>query len=158
MKKLIASVLIFSMLTAMSITAFAAEINQDSASKESKAVITTTISPSYTVSIPEDVSVTFNATETMFGSIEVTQAQIEPDKQIVVSLTTDGELINQTDNTKTIPYTVENENGVFTSGTYLAVGDKTDLTINITQEGWDQAAAGSYADTVTFKVSYESIG
>ena len=162
MKKLIASILTLSMLAVLSTTAFAAEINQDSPSKESEAVITTTIAPTYTVSIPEDVSVTFNDTETNWGSIEVTQAQIEPNMQIEVSLTADNAdstlvLVNQADETKTIPYTVNDENGIFSSGTYLATGDKTELTINITQDNWNQAAAGSYEDTVTFTVSYEAM-
>ena len=114
-----------------------------------------TVAPTYAVSIPEDVSVTFNDTETSWGSIEVTQAQIEPNMQIEVSLTAGNTLINQADNTQTLPYTVNSEDGVFTSGTYLAAGDKTDLTISITREDWNQAAAGAYEDTVTFTVSYE---
>ena len=56
-----------------------------------------------------------------------------------------------------IPYTINDASGdVFTSADYLAVGDKTDLTINITQDDWNKAAAGAYADTVTFTVSYEN--
>ena len=159
MKKIIASVLALSLLAAVSTTAFAAEINQDSDPKTSEAKITTSIAPTYTVSIPEDTSVAFNATETQFGSIEITQAQIDPNMQIKVSLDSENDaLINQTDNTKTITYTVNDENGVFTSGTYLAAGDKTDLTINISQEDWNKAYAGSYEDTVIFTVSYEAIG
>mgnify|MGYP002562525377 CR=1 FL=1 len=162
MKKLIASILALSLLAAVSTTAFAAEIDQDDDPKTSKAEITTSITPAYVVSIPDNTSVAFNATQTSFGSIEVIKAQIEPDKQIKVSLTADTadgsfNLVNSADETKAIPYTVNDSNGAFSSGTYLAAGDKTDLTINITQEDWNQAAAGSYEDTVIFTVSYEAI-
>ena len=37
---------------------------------------------------------------------------------------------------------------------YLAEGDKTDLTIKITQDDWNKAAAGHYGDTVIFDVAY----
>lgn len=157
MKKLIAFLITAVLLTAASTTAFAAEINQDDSDpKTSQATVTTSIAPTYTVSIPEDVSVAFNDISTEWGSIEVTQAQIDPDKQIVVSLAA-GALKNSADSTKTIPYTVNDANGVFTEAAYLAKGDKTDLTINITADDWNKAYAGSYSDTVTFTVSYESI-
>ena len=163
MKKLIASILTLSLLAAMSATAFAAEIDQDDTPQSSQAVITTSIDPTYLVSIPENTAVPFNATETSFGSIEVIKAQIEPDKQIRVSLTADTAdgalaLVNQEDETKTIPYTVNDANGVFSSEVYAKDGDKTDLTIHITQDDWNKAAAGSYEDRVIFTVSYEAIG
>lgn len=157
MKKLIAALLSLSMLAAMSTTALAAEIDQDDDPQALDAVITTSIAPTYTVTIPADTTVPFNAQQTSFGTIEVASAQIEPNKQIKVSLETDGALINQADNTKTIPYTVNDENGVFSSAVYAKAGDKTDLTIHITQDDWNKAYAGSYSDTVTFTVSYESM-
>lgn len=154
MKKLIASALALAMCCAMAVPAYAATINQGSDPKTSNAEITTSIAPTYTVTIPDSVEVEFNATQTQFGSIEVTQAQIDPDKQIVVSVTSGEALINQTDNTKTLPYTIEDGNGEFTSAAYLAEGDKTDLTVNITEDDWNAAYAGDYSDTVTFTVAY----
>ena len=108
MKKLIASIRALSLLAATSTTAFAAEIDQDDDPKTSKAEITTSITPTYVVSIPDNTSVAFNATQTSFGSIEVIKAQIEPDKQIKVSLTADTadgsfNLVNSADETKAIP-------------------------------------------------------
>lgn len=154
MKKLIASVLAFSLLATLSTTAFAAEINQDSDPKTAAAQVSTNIAPTYTVTIPESVEVDFNATETEFGSIKIEQAQIAPDKQIVVSVAAGEALVNQEDNTKTLPYTIEDENGEFTSAAYLSEEDKTDLTISITEDDWNSAYAGDYRDTVTFTVSY----
>ena len=150
MKKLFAIVLSFALLMSLSVTAFAANTTGGDAD------ITTSIAPTYTVTIPADVNVTFNATETAFGTIEVTASQIHPDKCIKVALATDKELNNAIDNTKVIPYAIKDSEGVeFNSATYLTEGDKTELSIHITADDWNAAYAGDYSDTVTFTVSYE---
>ena len=150
MKKLFAIVLTFALLMSLSVTAFAANTTGGEAD------ITTSIAPTYTVTIPADVNVAFNATETAFGTIEVTAAQIHPNKCIKVALATDNELNNAIDNTKVIPYAIKDSTGAtFTSATYLTEGDKTELSIHITADDWNAAYAGDYSDTVTFTVSYE---
>ena len=150
MKKVFAIVLTFALLMSLSVTAFAENTTGGDAD------ITTSIAPTYTVTIPADVNVQFNATETAFGTIEVTASQIHPDKCIKVALTTDGELNNAIDNTKVIPYAIKDSTGAdFTSATYLTEGDKTELSICITADDWNAAYAGDYSDTVTFTVSYE---
>ena len=153
MKKFLAFTLAIMMIATMSVTAFAA----DTDTKTTDTNITTSVAPTYTVTIPANTTVTFNATETSFGSIEVDAAQIHPDKCIKVALTYDGKLENSIDNSKVIPYVINAGDAEFTSATYLAAGDKTDLTINITQDDWNKAYAGDYSDTVTFTVSYETI-
>ena len=150
MKKLFAIVLTFALLASLSVTAFAANTTGGEAD------ITTSIDPTYTVTIPADVNVAFNATETAFGTIEVTASQIHPDKCIKVALATDKELNNAIDNTKVIPYAIKDSEGAeFTSATYLTEGDKTELSIHITADDWNAAYAGDYSDIVTFTVSYE---
>ena len=150
MKKLFALILTVALLLSLSVTAFAANTTGG------KADITTSIDPTYTVTIPADVNVAFNATETAFGTIEVAASQIHPDKCIKVALTTDNELNNAIDNTKVIPYAIKDSTGAaFTSATYLTEGDKTELSIHITADDWNAAYAGDYSDTVTFTVSYE---
>ena len=150
MKKLFAVILTVSLLMSLSVTAFAANTTGGEAD------ITTSIAPTYTVTIPADVNVQFNATETAFGTIEVEASQIHPDKCIKVAIVTDKELNNAIDNTKVIPYAVKDSEGeAFTSATYLTEGDKTELSIHITASDWNAAYAGDYSDTVTFTVSYE---
>lgn len=156
MKKLIAFLMAAVLLTAASTTAFAAEINQDSDPKTSEATVKTSIAPTYTVSIPESVKVSMNETQKAWGSIEVKHAQIDPNWVIKVDLACDGTLNNLADNTKTIPYSVEDTNGIFTTASYLKAGDSTALTIKIAQSDWNKAYAGDYSDTVTFTVSYVS--
>lgn len=150
MKQVFAIVLTFALLASLSVTAFAANTTGGEAD------ITTSIAPTYTVTIPADVNVQFNATETAFGTIEVTASQIHPNKCIKVALATDKELNNAIDNTKVIPYAIKDSEGAeFTSATYLTEGDKTELSIHITADDWNVAYAGDYSDTVTFTVSYE---
>ena len=150
MKKLFALILTVCLLASMSVTAFAENTTGGDAD------ITTSIAPTYTVTIPADVNVAFNATETDFGKIEVAASQIHPDKCIKVALATDKELNNAIDNTKVIPYVIKDGEGAeFTSATYLTEGDKTELSIHITVDDWNAAYAGDYSDTVTFTVSYE---
>ena len=150
MKKLFALILAVVIMATMSVTAFAVNTTGGEAD------ITTSIAPTYTVTIPADVSVDFNATETDFGAIEVTDSQIHPDKCIKVTLDTDNKLENSIDNTKVIPYAIKDSEGSdFTSSTYLTEGDKTELSIHITADDWNAAYAGDYSDTVTFTVSYE---
>ena len=150
MKKLFALILTVAMLATLSVTAFAVNTTGGDAD------ITTSIAPTYTVTIPADVNVAFNATETAFGTIEVTAAQIHPDKCIKVELTFDGKLENSIDATKVIPYAIKDSQGAaFTSATYLTEGDKSELSIHITADDWNAAYAGDYSDTVTFTVSYE---
>ena len=150
MKKLFALILAVVMIATMSTTAFAANTTGGSTT------ITIDIAPTYTVTIPADVNVQFNATETAFGAIEVTASQIHPNKCIKVELTSDGKLENSIDATKVIPYAIKDSTGAaFTSATYLTEGDKTELSIHITANDWNAAYAGEYSDTVTFTITYE---
>ena len=150
MKKVFAVVLTFALLASLPVTAFAENTTGGDAD------ITTSIAPTYTVTIPANTTVDFNATETAFGAIEVTAAQIHPDKCIKVALASDGKLENSIDATKVIPYAIKDgEGAAFTSATYLTEGDKTELSIHITADDWNAAYAGDYSDTVTFTVFYE---
>lgn len=155
MKKIVTLVLSTVMALSFSATAFAAEINQDSNPKSVKATISTMVAPTYTVSIPANITVGFNDESTDFGAIKVTSARIDPDKCIKVSIATDGELNNKKDAEKVIPYTVNEKGGnKFTSATYTALGEQTNLTVNIAKDDWNKAYAGEYEDTVTFNIDY----
>ena len=147
MKKLTALVLALVLVLSLSVTAFAAEDNRNTN-------ITTSIAPTYTVTIPADTNVTFNTLSTSFGSVKLEAAQIDPGYAVKVELNASGLLKNGADNTKTIAYAINDANGAFTSAQYTTAGEQTPLTIDITQEAWNAAFAGSYSDTVTFTVSY----
>lgn len=158
MKKILAIILAAVMIAACSVTAFA--LDQDSNPQQQSAVISADVAPAYLVSIPADTTVTFNTEYTDFGAVELTSARLEPNKCVKVTLTTDGELNNAADDTKVIPYTIVEGKAdgatdtAYTTAAYLAEGDKTDLTIKITQDDWNKAYAGHYGDTVIFDVAY----
>lgn len=155
MKKITAILLTLILTLSLSATAFAAEINQDSDPKTTNVEVTTSIEPTYTVTIPSDTKVEFNAETTSFGAVILDAAQIDPGYAVRVELNADGTLENQADTSKTIAYTVEDENGAaFTAAEYTAAGEETPLTINITKDSWNAAFAGDYSDIVTFTVSY----
>ena len=168
MKKLLAIILAAALLAACSVTAFAgtptnSTINQDSDPKQQSAVISADVAPAYIVSIPANTTVTFNTELTDFGAVELTSARLDPDKCVTVTLTTNGKLKNSVDDTKVIPYTIVKgtaqnaTTNAYTTAFYLEAGAKTDLTIKITQDAWNQAYAGHYSDTVTFDVAYTTI-
>lgn len=148
MKKFISAALALCFVLSLCITAFAAEEDRET-------IITTSIKPTYTVTVPADTTVEFNAAETDFGKIIVDAAQIEPNKYITVALTTDGALNNEADAAKELPYTITDVSGtVFTSAKYNEKDQSTALKINITEADWAAAYAGSYSDKVTFTISY----
>ena len=153
MKRIISSICAVTMLSALAVPF--------SASAESKgAVISTEIQPTYLVTIPADLNVVQNQEQTPFGAIKLEQAQIEPNKCIKVTLLSDGLLKHEQDATKTLAYTVNQEDGagtVFTSATYQTSGEKTDLTIGIKKDDWKSAFAGVYRNTVTFKIEYTDL-
>ena len=149
MKKIFALILAVMMIASLSLTAFA--VNTTGGEAE----ITTSIQPTYTVTIPASTAVAFNATETAFGEIKVEAAQIHPDMCIKVVLESDHKMENQIDASKVLPYAIKDSNGAdFTSATYLAAGETTELSIHITQDDWNAAYAGNYSDTINFTVSY----
>lgn len=158
MKKLIAIFLTLTMTLSLSVAAFATEITEKDGNPKTKDVeVTTSIDPTYTVTIPENVDVKFNDPSTKFGTIELTAAQLDPEYAVKVTLTASGELKNEADKTKTIAYTVNSKDGAFSSAKYQKKGESTDLTIDITQAAWDAAYAGDYSDIVTFTISYGKV-
>ena len=162
-------------ISAMSISAFAAPeptvIDQTTPEpKQGEVVITTEIAPTYIVTIPADTTVAFNDLTTDFGEVELTQARLDPGKQVVVSVDTDGELNNAADDSKIIPYLVTAQYATGEVGeeympfdvsdnelTFDTAGQSFAMEIQIAEDDWNSAYAGSYSDTVTFNVSYEDV-
>lgn len=162
MKKLLTLALVAAMMTATGITAFAVEYPGGTQDTE----ITTTVAPTFTVTIPADTAVPFNSLNTDFGSVTLESARLAPNKVVAVDVSSDYTLKNSTDNQEIIPYTVT----TFADGTtdvmevkgntlyFDEAGDSYDLTIKIRQVAWDAAAAGDYSDTVTFNIAYVDAG
>ena len=152
-KKIITLALAAAMLSATGITAFAVDYPGGTQDTE----ITTSVAPTFTVTIPADTAVPFNALSTEFGSVTLESARLAPNKAVQVTVTSDFDLNNSVDNTTVIPYSLKAGNDTVDAdfaAMFLNTGEKVDLTIDITQAAWDAAAAGDYSDTVTFNISY----
>ena len=153
MKKILTLALVGTILTASGITAFAVDYPGGTQDTE----ITTSVAPTFTVTIPADTAVPFNALSTEFGSVTLESARLAPNKAVQVTVTSDYSLNNSVDNTAVIPYSLKAGNDTVDAdfaAMFLNTGEKVDLTIDITQAAWDAAAAGDYSDTVTFNISY----
>ena len=158
MKKLITLALALVMTASISVPAFAATVSQNDGSPKSENVtVSTSIDPTYIVTIPGDTTVAYDdnkATSTDFGAITAVNVRLNPLKKIVVSAAADLTMKNADDNTKTIPYTITSGGNAFNSVDLFATGDSAALKIDITAAAWSAAYAGSYSDIVTFTVAY----
>ena len=93
MKKILTLALVGTMLTASGITAFAVDYPGGTQDTE----ITTSVAPTFTVTIPADTAVPFNALSTEFGSVTLESARLAPNKAVQVTVTSDYSLNNSVD-------------------------------------------------------------
>lgn len=140
--------LVLIIASAMSLPAFAAGNSSGGIT-----TITTSIEATYTVTIPESTPITFNVLSNPIGNIAVTAARLAPGEKITVTAVTDGMLKNDDNQTVTIAYTLKSGGAAFSSSDFTSIATKA-LTVDITQEAWDNAPAGDYTGTITFTVSY----
>ena len=157
-KRSIRTGILFALLTPVLLICAENPIYAATTQTAGSATVSYHVDPAYQVTIPVDTSMRFNETETSYGNIVVEQAQIEDGKCIQVSLLSDLNLKNSNNSKVVIPYQIlaQDEAGSrpFTSAQYTKAGEETPLTIAIKKEDWKKAAAGEYADTVTFTISY----
>ena len=158
MKKLIAFVLTLAMATIMSVTAFAADttITQDSDPKTGDTTVVYSVNPTYTVTIPSEV--------TLGNSFEIKAENvvIEQGKQLEVALTATSGTGNAftVSNGKTGLLTYEvtvGETPISVGGTVLTVNPTAaptgSATLNFSAPTNTIVYAGDYSGTVTFTVS-----
>ena len=149
MKKLTSFALAFALCAASAVSAFAANPTSGATT------IKTNIQPTYTVEIPAQTSIPFNATSTPLATkLGLSKAQLDPNHKVTVTATANA-LKNDADNTKTIPFTLHNQDGTdFTSAEFTDTNKKVQLSVHIAQSAWDAAPAGNYTGSVTFNIAY----
>lgn len=148
MKKLTSFALAFALCAASAVSAFAANPTSGAT------IIKTNIQPTYTVEIPAETSISFNATSTPLASpLYLSKAQLDPNHKVTVTATVNA-LKNDADNTKTIPFTLYEGNTVFTSADFTDTTKKVQLSVHIDKSAWDAAPAGNYTGSVTFHIAY----
>ena len=113
--------------------------------------LTTTINgpdaPTYTIIIPPTLAITPNATSTQLN-IQVTD--VENVDKIDVTTAANGSM---TSSGGTIDFTVAPYELSFSN--FDSLPSTKTMTINITSEEWQQAAAGDYTGTMSFTISAE---
>lgn len=148
MKKLTSFALAFALCAASAVSAFAANPTSGATT------IKTNIQPTYTVEIPAQTSIPFNATSTPLATkLGLSKAQLDPNAKVTVTATVNA-LKNDADAGKTIPFTLYEGNTVFTSADFTNTTDKVQLSVHIAQSAWDAAPAGNYTGSVTFNIAY----
>lgn len=144
--------------------ALADSYTQDS-TEDPQTVVTTTIDEEYTIVIPPRVTLPFEAASTNLP-VEVTELRLglpaDPNAQVrrlYVRPVNDSEtLVNTGDASQTIAFTFDGFQSVGTLSNVLLF-DETEtqnIAINISEDEWNQAAAGSYERTLTFTVAIAS--
>lgn len=135
--------------------ALATEIT-GSGEKQAETIIRTEVAQSYTVIIPPEVVIPFEQEETPL-TIQVTemhlQAAQDPAKVNRLKVTVEprkGTLKNSVNAALTIPYAIGTAEG---GDLFFGETGKQDMTVRIAQSDWNRAAAGEYADTITFTVT-----
>ena len=158
MKKLLSILLALTMLCAISVTAFAAEIDENSDPKTAGTSVTATVAPTYTVVIPETCAVSEGATSTPL-SFSVS-GNPQPGATIEVGFSYDKLLKNTKNAAYTIPYVITEGNNqidaLIFAEDHIRNGSQINLSVDITADAWAAAYAGSYSGLVTFSVTYRT--
>lgn len=153
MKKIICSTAVVLTLLGSGNKVLAADLSSRVGEEKTDSVITMSIAPTYTVSIPTGVDIKYGNTSTELGTVRATSMKIEPDKMVKVSAEAKS-IQNLKDTTKIVPYELKSGGNLW-SETFLVDTNKSEkLTIDIKQADWDKAYAGSYKGVITFTVAY----
>lgn len=157
MKKLFSFILVLLLTIFCIISVSALEIsNPSSANVE----LNIQINPTYIVVIPDDTYVSYNSEFTDFQSVKLIQANLEPNKFILVELKADKMFVHVNNNLFTIPFTVVERNNkklLVNDIVLYKSNDEKKLSIHVEPDEWNYAKAGKYEATVNFNISYTSL-
>lgn len=157
MKKLASFVLALAMAAVCAAPAMADNQITQSTSQSSDITVRFNIAPTYTVVIPGETSIPFNRADTntnLNGTLHLSAAQLELNHKVTVTATANA-LKNDKDSSKTIPFTLHNQDGTdFTSAEFTDTTKKVQLSVHIEKAAWDAAPAGNYTGSVTFNIAY----
>lgn len=157
MKKLLTIMLALVMVLSLSVTAFAAEIDEGSADPTGSTNVTFQVDPTYTVTIPATVTLVKDSETGNYkqdATITATDVRLEEGKVIVVTLSGDFTL---TAGTTDLPYTVtvgEDTTAVANGAvvaTFVTSTEAQSVTLHFAAD--NPTYAGSYSDTVTFTIA-----
>ncbi len=163
MKKLIAVALTLCMAATMSVTAFAATIDQSTANKTGNTEVNFSVDPTYSVTIPSEVELTYDTNGNSYkgsGNITTGAIRLGQDQNITVSVAGDFKMISA-ENAE-LPYEVkigEAVDAIESGATVATFGTSTTgQSVTLNYSAANPEYAGNYTDTLTFTISAPSIG
>ena len=161
MKKVFALLLAIAMMATLSVTAFAAEVDQDAQNKTGVTKVTFNVDPTYTVTIPatvvldkktaDDGTVTYENDYTISADAGVRLKRSE-----YIEVTVAGDFTMETQEGAWLDYVIFDADGYEVEYDGVVAAFDTDkeaqsTTIHIAAD--DPQFAGEYSDTVTFTVA-----
>lgn len=166
MKKLLAILMTLCLLCSVCALAESKDQTITDASKDNTATTTlsVTLSESYTVVIPSELTITPDTANTDLP-IEVTSLRLLPTGTIDNSVRAvwveldqpSFKLVNNKDSNSTIAYNIGGGSGTYGRVLKFTETGTQNYTVSISENAWNSAAAGTYTDTVTFTVTITNI-
>jgi hypothetical protein len=161
MKKLFALILAIALMATMSVTAFAADntFNYEENPQSNGTTVTYEVAPTYTVTIPETVTIGADGTEKTVSAEDVV---VNKGQYVSVTLAADNNFTVKTAEGAELAYTVTaNGEAVAAGGEILAVNptDGKTGTATITFDIDESAIqyAGTYIGTATFTIAVKDV-
>lgn len=153
MKKIIAFTLALGLLC--STTALADTYTNGS--NDPSTVLSTTLDETYTLVIPSTLNIPFNSISTNLP-IEVTALRLLPVGTVENTVRAlhvkvnqpNLKLVNEADNSSKIDYNLGGGEGTPARTHYFTGTETKNFNVTISQSEWDNAAAGTYTETITF--------
>lgn len=160
MKKLLSIALTLVMVLSLSVTAFAADITQDSNPKTADTNVTFNVDPTYTVTIPATVTLAKDQDAGNYkqdATITASDVRLLEGQTITVKLASDFQLDTAASATYKLPYTVkvgDSETAIATGDTVATFNTDTNSQSSTLHFAADNPTyAGNYSDTVTFTIA-----
>ena len=157
MKKLFALILTVAMLATMSVTAFAADntFNYDENPQSNGTTVTYSVAPTYTVTIPETVTIGADGTE---KTVSAEGVVVNKGQYVSVTLAADNNFTVKTAEGAELAYTVTaNGDAVAAGGEILAVNPKDGkngtATVTFDIDETKIQYAGTYTGAATFTIA-----
>ena len=165
MKKAISTISALAMVMAIApMSAFAdTTIKQtDTLPKTADSSVEFSVDPTYTVTIPAKIELADNGSGiyTNIGTLTAEDVFLEPNQEIVVTISGDFVLENEADSSVTVDYQAEGPNGIVGNGDIVTAFDTSDEPQSVNVEfstSEEPEYAGNYSDTVTFGISVETL-
>lgn len=104
----------------------------------------------YEVVIPPGLPVSYGA-ETTDLTLSITDLELTPGYRLSIGVQSPEGSLENTDGEGSIPYSLEDDEGLFDERFYDAMGDVT-LRLRVNKQDWHAAPAGAYEGRLTFRV------